>query len=475
MPTAKCKTVTFLIPILALSFLVRGLTTYFINTHLADPGWFQSGTYALFDRHAQDILDNKASAFWIDDPAKSEAAIYPPGYSICLALIYSVTGSRSPATVQKVQFVIDSLAVLLIVGIGISAYGCRVGLIAGTMAALSPLLALYGATPLADAPTSWIVLGAVWFLVVASKEGPSFDELTNHPTRRNFTFAALAGVLLGLSCWLRSNAVLLPLFWIAAIWFLKVPKRSRVLLGAAVLLGFITLVTPLVIRNAIAFHVLTPTGLGVGTNLWEGLGETDRATVFGAVYGDANLVEKERLESGVPADQRFELYYPDGVRRDRERTRKAVSVITAHPVWYATVILRRMTGVLKYFGKPNPFYGSSGINVTAEKCVPERMPRALGSFLIEPLGMVQSLVRHLALPLMIFGVVIALWFNWRLALLVLSTVLYYLVVGSSLHTEFRYGLPMQALLFVFAGVTIDWLISHLRRSTQRSDMRLSCR
>jgi len=44
-------------------------------------------------------------------------------------------------------------------------------------------------------------------------------------------------------------------------------------------------------------------------------------------------------------------------------------------------------------------------------------------------------------------------------------IIYYLVVGSGLHTEFRYGLPMQALLFVFAGLTLDWLMGGLRTRT----------
>jgi hypothetical protein len=73
--------------------------------------------------------------------------------------------------------------------------------------------------------------------------------------------------------------------------------------------------------------------------------------------------------------------------------------------------------------------------------------------------MVQSVLRYAALPLMILGIGIALRRDWRLALLLLSTILYYLIVGSALHTEIRYGLPMQALLFVFAGLAVIGLIA----------------
>jgi len=471
--STKWKTTASLVFILALSFSVRGLTAYFIHTHFSDPGWFQSGTYALFDRQAQNILDHKASPFWIEDPSRTEPAIYPPGYSIWLALIYSLTGSRSPETVQKVQVVLDSFSILLVVVIAMTAFSYRAGLAAGILASLSPLLSLYGAIPLADAPTSWLVLAAVLLVLIVIKNQGANSSSAITPERSTVRPAkmstlicvALAGLMLGLSCWLRSNAVLLPVFWIGAIWFLKIPTRHRVLFSSALLIGFLVAISPLVIRNAVAFHVLSPTGLGVGTNLWEGIGETDRAAEFGAVYGDSSLVEKERAELGVTSDQRFELYYPDGVKRDRERTRKALTVIFANPVWYAGVMLRRMASVLKFAGEPGHFYGSSGINVTSEKCLPERLRGGFTGLVVKVLGMAQSVCRYIALPLMLVGVALALRINWRLALVLLSTIIYYLVVGSGLHTEFRYGLPMQALLFVFAGLTLDWLMGGLRTRT----------
>ena len=54
-----------------------------------------------------------------------------------------------------------------IVGIAITAFDYRTGIVSGLLASLSPLLALAGAVPLADAPTSWLVLGAVWLLLIA--------------------------------------------------------------------------------------------------------------------------------------------------------------------------------------------------------------------------------------------------------------------------------------------------------------------
>ena len=428
--------------ILLLSFTVRALTAQFMRVRLTDPGWFQSGTYAIFDTQAGRLLDGSASFIWIDDPARTQAAVYPPGYPMWLALIYGLSGTRSVYVVQNVQWVLDALSVLLVLGIGVTAFGWRVGSMAGALAALSPLLALYGVAPLADAPTSWIVLGSVWMFLLAAE-------------RRSWRWALGAGLMVGASCWLRANALLLAGVWaVTLLALLRGAWRERLILSGAVVLGTLLLIAPIIIRNALAFRAFLPTGLGVGTNLWEGIGETERAAEFGAVYGDANVIEQERALMKLSPDEPFGLYYPDGVRRDRERARRAFNVIKAHPVWYAGVMLRRMWGVLNYTGEPSTFYGYAGINITSWKTLPPSWNVGVIAWPVNLLGMLQSVWQHLALPLMAGGVLLALLKDWRGGGLLLATVLYYLVFGSMLHMEVRYVLPMQAVLLVFAAFAI---------------------
>ncbi|HVG34235.1 MAG TPA: glycosyltransferase family 39 protein [Pyrinomonadaceae bacterium] len=439
-----------LLCVLALSFAVRGLTAEFMRVRLMDAGWFQAGTYAIFDNQARDILDGHASAFWIDDPQRTQAAVYPPGYPLWLALVYSVSQERSAYSVQNVQWVLDAISVLLVVGIGVTAYGWRVGLVAGALCALSPLLALYGATPLADAPASWTVLGGVWMLLLAARG-------------RSWKWALTAGLMIGLSCWLRANALLLAAGWaIALLLVLRVAWRERILLAGAVTLGALLLVAPIMVRNALAFHAFLPTGLGVGTNLWEGIGETERAAEFGAVYSDEKLVAQERAAMGLAPDAPLGLYWPNGVERDRARTRRALSVISQHPFWYARVMLRRMWGSLNYAGEPSTFYGFAGINVTSRKCLPQELRGGVLAFFVNILGMVQSVWRHVALLLIVGGVIVSLRTGWRTSTLLLTTALYYLIVGSFMHMEIRYGLPMQAVLIVFAALFASRIFELIR-------------
>lgn len=428
--------------VLALSFIVRGLTAQFIRAHLNDPGWFQTGTYSIFDTQARAILDGTASAFLITDPTHTQAAIYPPGYALWLSLIYKLSGTSSVKVVQNVQWVLDALAVLLLVGIGATAFCWRVGLIAGALAALSPLLALYGSIPLADAPTSWTVLGGVWMFLLALK-------------RHSWRWALGAGSLIGASCWLRANGLLLAMVWaVSLLFFMRVTWREKLSLSGAILSSMLLLVTPILIRNAVAFHAFLPTGLGVGTNLWEGIGETERATEFGAVYGDVNLIEQERATLHLATDAPLGLYQPDGVQRDRERARRALSVIKSHPVWYTGVMLRRMWGVLNYTGKASSFYGYAGVNITSRKILSPDGEVGIIARLIDLLGMVQSVWQHLALPLIGAGILFALNRDQRMTGLLLATVFYYLVIGSFVHMEIRYGLPMQAALLVFAAFAV---------------------
>ncbi|MGI8918550.1 MAG: ArnT family glycosyltransferase [Pyrinomonadaceae bacterium] len=440
-----------LLIVLVLSFTVRGLTMRFVRDHLGDPGWFQSGTYARFDQQAQNILDGKASWFWIDEPGQTDAAVYPPGYSLWLAFLYKVTGDRSAPAVQIVQWVLDALSVLLIAGVGATAFNFRVGITAGFLAALAPVLALNGATPLTDAPTSWLIVAGVWLLLLAWK-------------KENLWWAVGAGAFVGASCWLRANALLLAIVWAIVLFFIvRRAWQHRLRLSLALILGAAFFVTPLMIRNTIAFRAFVPTGLGMGTNLWEGIGETARAAEFGAVIGDSKLVEQERKELGLGPDVPLTLYSPNGVERDRARTRKALRVIAAHPLWYSGVMLKRIWGMLKFAGEPIPYYGSMGINVTSRKTLPASWQGSPLALPVTLLGMIQSVYRYLVLPLILSGLYLAFRRRRLVTWLLLASVLYYLIIGSALHMEIRYGLAMQSLLVLFAAVCVTQVVDWIRQ------------
>ena len=425
---------------LVLTFCVRGLTLQFMRAHLHDPAWFQVGSYAKFDASAQNILDGKERLFWIDDPTRTDLAQYPPGFPASVALIYKVTGERSAYVVQIVQWIADTLiAFVLITGIAWTAFGWRAAIASSFLFAFSPLLAMYGAYPSADAPAMWFVLGGCWLLLLAAQRGGVW-------------VAFGAGVLLGIACWFRVNPLYLCVGWaVALLLFARVEWRRRWLMSAAVMLGTVLVIAPIVVRNYLVFPDFTPTGGTIGTNLWEGLGETELGRQHGFLFGDDKMIEHERVKLGFPAGFPIQAQWPDGIRRDRELTRESLAFIAQHPVWYAGVMLKRMWSMLKVAGEPAPYAGSSGINVTSRKCLPPERQGGVLALGVTVLGMAQSLVRWIFLPLAVFGIFVAMRADWRLGCVLLVTILYYLVPGTAAHTEIRYVLPMHALLIVFAG------------------------
>lgn len=451
----KHRRVLALLFVLALSFIVHGLTAQFIGARLTDAGWFQYGSYAVFDQRAKSILDGKESFYWINDASRTDLIQYPPAFPLAIALIYKLSGERSSYAVHRVMWVLDALSVLLIVGIGITAFGWRAGLMGGALAALSPLLAIYGVSPSSDAPTTWLVLGSVWMLLLSAR-------------RMSWRWALGAGLMLGAACWFRVNPLFLAFAWaLALMLFLRAGWRKRACLSAAVLCGALALIAPIAIRNIVVFHEFVLTGLNVGSNLWEGLGETEYGRSLGAPYGDGVMVEQERAELGLPSDYPLSPVWPDGIRRDRARARKSLKIIASHPVWYAGVMAQRMWGMLKFVGEPSPYYGSPGINCTSTKCLPPRFQGGVLAVAVNILGMMQSVFRYLALPLMVCGIWLALRRDWVMSWLLLATVLYYLVPGTAAHTEIRYVLPMQAVLLVFAGFALYRLIEIVNGALER--------
>ena len=433
--------------VLLIAISVRVLTFQFMRAHLNDASWFQFGSFAIFDQQAKDILDGRQPIFLINDSSRTDLVQYPPAYPATVAFIYKLSRNRSAYAVQSVQSIADLFISFLIVGgIAVTAFDWRVATAAGFLLALSPLFAMYAAYPSADVPTTWLVLAGNWLLLIAAR-------------RNNAWFALCAGLILGAACWLRVNPLYLCLFWAIAVFLVvNATRRRRLLLSSAVVAGTIFVVSPIVVRNYLTFPDFTPTGGTIGVNLWEGLGETELGRSNGFMFGDQKMVERERIKMGLPVGTLITPQWPDGIRRDRERTRESLSFIREHPVWYAGVMFGRMWTMLKVAGKPSPYSGSAGINVTSKKCLPSNRQGGLVGIYVNGLGMLQSVVRYLLIPLTIFGVYLAVRKDLLVAGVLLMTIFYYLVPGTAAHTEIRYVLPMHALLIVFGGVGLDRLV-----------------
>src|SRR5262249_36050472 len=148
----------------------------------------------------------------------------------------------------------------------------------------------------------------------------------------------------GLSNWLRPNALLLAPFIGLILILIASEKKKTAARGAIMTLIAWLVIAPITIRNYVAFGELVPVQLGTGFALWQGIGEASHRRL-GGVTSDADLLEEEAGEN--PAYGEW-WASPDGISRDRERTRKSIEVICHHPFWFVGTAVGRIRVMLDY-------------------------------------------------------------------------------------------------------------------------------
>jgi 4-amino-4-deoxy-L-arabinose transferase-like glycosyltransferase len=171
---------------------------------------------------------------------------HPPGYSILMALLFGAFGERD-AAIQFFQILCDALAALLVFLLVALLLPRSIAVIAGILVALSPQFAWNSVLLLPDSLSVLPILLAIYCLTRAYR-------------RPHLLTLVAAGALIGLSCWLRANAMLLAPFMTLAIPVLF-ERCRRLRYGAALLGGAVLLIAPLTIRNAVVFGHFIPVSL----------------------------------------------------------------------------------------------------------------------------------------------------------------------------------------------------------------------
>ncbi|PYS50703.1 MAG: hypothetical protein DMF68_06325 [Acidobacteria bacterium] len=256
---------------------------------------------------------------------------HPPGYSILIAALFKIFG-ESDTPLQIFQIIADSLAAVVIFLLALEQLNTAVALIAGLLVAAAPQFTYNSVLLLPDSLTVLPILLAVYLLNRATKS-PRLITL------------AITGSLVGLSCWLRANAMLLAPFICLAVPFLF-ERGRRFRYAVAIACGALVIIAPLTIRNYIVYDHFIPISLGGGQTLLEGIGDYDESGSLGIPNTDMGVMKWEAELFNRP-DYFGTLFNPDGVERDRWRMSHGLKVIATHPLWFAGVMLRRGFGMLR--------------------------------------------------------------------------------------------------------------------------------
>jgi hypothetical protein len=397
-----------------------------------------------YKQQARLIRENGLASIY--DPSSStnnpDLLGHPLGYPLLLSLIYRVA-PESDATAQIVQILLDSLSAVIICLIAFQLFSTAVGVITGLVAAFAPQFSWNSLLLLPDSLAALPILLAVWLILVArgryqhANEADSVEDPCRHG---GLLLLLAAGALIGVSCWLRANALLLAPF--LALLFLVNYKRGERLRPALVLVGGACLViAPLTIRNALVFGKFIPLSLGAGQTLIEGIADYDTDGSLGLPQTDMELIQDEALTYQRP-DYAGALFTPDGPARDRARLERGFGVVRAHPFWFACVMIRRAASMMRLERTP------LRVATTNEGGWPNLFQW--------PLRIVQRLfITAIFLPLVLSGAGILTYSRQFRSLATLLIVpFYYFCTQSVLHTEYRYVLVIHYFFFVLAAVSI---------------------
>lgn len=266
------------------------------------------------------------------DSGDARLILHPPGYAVLMAAFTKLFGDPD-GPLRFTQVVLASLQTAIVVLIAAEMLPLALAIIAGALAALSPHLAYYSIFLSPDSLAVLPILIALYLIIRATK-------------KPRLSYIIGAGIFAGISCWLRSNALLLP-FFLSLVIFLLIEREKRRRYSLALLAAALLVIAPITARNWIIYGRFIPVSIGSGVTLLEGIAEYDDQHRFGLPVLDPDVLKEEEESSGR-SDYGESLFVPDGIERDRSRFSRGIAVIRSNPTWFAGVMLRRMSFMLRF-------------------------------------------------------------------------------------------------------------------------------
>jgi 4-amino-4-deoxy-L-arabinose transferase-like glycosyltransferase len=219
---------------------------------VATPHFVPATDAADYDRIAVSLADTGGfpSSLYFTAP-HGPTAYRPPFFPLLLAGAYQLSGTHDPTSRWRAGRILEAIlgtaAVVLIAMIALALWNPAVALTAAAIAAIYPPLLLVGSTLLSESLFVPLVLAVVLCALRFRSSGG------------RLRWAALAGVLIGLTTLTRGNGIVLLapvglMVWTGAPRFSRRALRSPLTLLAATLL----MLVPWTIRNQHVLHAFVP-------------------------------------------------------------------------------------------------------------------------------------------------------------------------------------------------------------------------
>lgn len=431
------------IALLVVGFVVRSATLFNYRSEIDAVQWaltldYQSNARLLA---AGDLAKFVAGE---DPPVDATVLWHAPGYSIFIAGKYLLLGESSNG-LHLLQALLDALAAALVFFLATRFFSFGASALAGFLVAVSPQLSITSVTLLPEALSVIPIIGAVLLLIM------NFDK-------DRIVYAIFAGVLLGISCWLRASGLFLPLF--VAAFVLALAPRKRVKGALAVVFAAYIVVAPITVRNYVVFDAFVPISLGGGQASLEGVSQADVENRFALAKTDVEVAANESIEFGEPR-YAGSSWNPDGVMRERARMQKVWQVIKTDPAWYFGVAIKRAVKYLVPQRTPNI---SPAVEFDPRSPAPARL---VGQIVWWPQKIIYSPA------VLLLAIALGLIFAFRNSsdtrwLLLLAVPVYTIAFHAFFYYDPRYVVSMWYFLLIFAAAGIWWPITIVAHKVARN-------
>ena len=358
--------------ILLLAVGIRLLSWQDSYAEIAQGGSRNSAIARHYESEARRMLDEGGILLPTSpvDAGDARPILHPPGYSALMAGVFALAGG-SISSIRLVQIIADALSAVLVLLIAAELFSSAVAIISALLVALSPHFAFYSLWISPDTLCVLPLLAAIYLFVKAGKQQPRVMMIV------------ASGLLIGLSCWLRSNALLLAPFLAIGITLLF-KRGNRLKLAGALVGSMLVTISPITIRNFILYRQFIPVSLGAGATMVEGIADYDKEQIFGMASTD-DAVARMDAQWFARSDYAANPWAPDGVERDRARLSRGVAVARSNPGWFLGVMFRRAAFMLSYSDSRRhdwPF-GTSTVPILAAEA-PFSHPLPASTEMIQP-------------------------------------------------------------------------------------------
>ncbi|QEC50326.1 hypothetical protein FSW04_23905 [Baekduia soli] len=262
------------------------------------PGYVPRHDDHSYVQHALALADTAAYPRFSDHGHAVATAYRAPGFPMLLALVDRVLGPGLTSE-RAVQVVVGAVLAVLVGIVARELWGPRTALAAAALAAVSPVLVLFGASLISEPLFTALMLGALACALHA---------------RGRLPWAAAAGLLAAGAALTRPEGLAVAV----GVALCAGGRRAAAVALVATLVG----VTPWTIRNAEALHAFVPVSTETGNTL---AGTYNAASLHDARWRDP------RLSDLYPAARR--AHRDDEAATDRALTHAALRFAAAHPAY----------------------------------------------------------------------------------------------------------------------------------------------